>query len=133
MTSELEHTQDESTALPRVEEILKELEVIKRVHLQALLARNDRGAGGLSGTFDERTMKLVASYTTLVEKIVKILERREKIRDISRVSEAPVSVVMEALKDIACFRDAFAVPEIQEQIIDSISKRLAEIDQGGKG
>lgn len=126
MTTDWELGEDKSPALSHIEEILKELEVLKRVHLQALFARDESGAVGKSASLDDSQIKKVTSYLSLVEKMVRILERREKIRESTLPGEAPLSVVLQVLREIPLFRDALDNPEVQEQIMILLRKKLYE-------
>ena len=133
MNPDWELENEESSTLPRIEEILKELEVLKRVHLKALLARDEDGAGRRSAELDDSAIKQMTSYLRLVEKMVRILERRDRLRETSPAGEAPLKVVLQVLKKIPEFNDALNKEDIQKQILSLIRKDMAETEKGAAG
>jgi hypothetical protein len=126
MTVEWELGEDESPSLSHIEGILKELELLKRVHLQALFARGESGEAGNSANLDDSQIKKVTSYLRLVEEMVRILERRDKIRESMLSGEAPLRVVLQVLREIPLFRDALDNPDIREQIMILLRKKLCD-------
>jgi hypothetical protein len=133
MNPDWELENEESSTLPRIEEILKELEVLKKVHLKALLARDEDGAGRRSAELDDSAIKQMTSYLRLVEKMVRILERRDRLRETSPASEAPLKVVLQVLKKIPEFNDALNKEDIQKEIFSLIRKDMAETEKGATG
>lgn len=133
MNSDWELDSEESLALPRIDEILKELEVLKKVHLQALLARDEAGAGRRTAALDDSAIKQMASYLRLVEKMVRILERRNRLRETSPAGEAPLKVVLQVLKNMPEFSDALNNPGIQKQIVTLIQEKMTETEKSDTG
>jgi hypothetical protein len=126
MIPELETDSKDTHTLSSIDEILKEMEILKRVHLQALFSVDEAETGKRSVKLDESAIKQTASYLKLAEKMVRILERRDKLKRTVPLEDAPLHIVMEVLRYNPVIRDALATPGVRKQITELLKKKLAQ-------
>lgn len=123
MKIEWELQDDEANSLTGIEDILRELEVLKKIHLQAIFAKAGSEAAGDDG-LDEGRMKQVASYLKLVEKMVHIIEKRDRLRKSLLAEDAPLNVVVQVMREIPVLKEALERTDVQEKIIRVIRQKL---------
>jgi len=112
----------EKTSLQGLEE---ELELIKRVHLKAII----EASKDPSRSIDDELLRQVSSYLRVVEKLVKVVYFQSKgwLRD-----SPGVKLVWEVLKEVPALKPYLYDRKVRAEIVKKIEERIKEDAEFGQ-
>lgn len=106
----------------RFEQLKKELELIKRIHLKAII---NLGKNDTSNRLDESALKQIGSFLKVLEKELKVLEYEDRLK--SSKEWVPVELVWEILLEIPKLEKILKDPKIKRTMIRKLKERIKKL------
>ena len=116
---------DEDSEKSFLQSLEEELELIKRVHLKAIIEASKEPGRGI----DEELLRQINSYLRVVEKLVKVVYFQNKgwLRD-----SLSVKVVWDVLKEIPVLKPYLYDRKVRAEIVKKIEERIKEDAEFGQ-